>query len=76
MLCLWCDSMAKKFHSNYERLAPKFSYETREASAVPWADVPDGNKRLMRATIRATLDCVCSEDEGASHDAPDYRGHR
>lgn len=46
---------AQRFHEAYERLAPEFGYRTREASAVPWADVPEQNKRLMEATVAAIL---------------------
>lgn len=46
------DVIAAAFHANYERLAPDYGYATREASAVPWRDVPEPNKRLMRATVR------------------------
>jgi hypothetical protein len=46
----WTDEqIAQAFHETYERLAPDFGYKTREASAVPWEDVPDANKRLMIA---------------------------
>jgi len=47
------EHLAKAFHEAYERLAPSFGYKTREASAVPWEDVPEANRRLMTA--------VCSE---------------
>lgn len=43
------ESLARLFHETYERLAPSFGYETREASAVPWEDVPEPNKSLMVA---------------------------
>lgn len=43
--------VAQKFHETYERLAPELGYETRTASAKPWADVPDDNKILMIATV-------------------------
>ena len=49
------DYIAKKFHQEYEALAPGFNYETRTASAKHWEDVPDNNKRLMRAVIRSLL---------------------
>jgi hypothetical protein len=48
--------IAKRFHEVYEALAPSHGYETREASAKPWADVPAQNKRLMVATVRRLLD--------------------
>lgn len=51
------EQLAKCFHEAYERLAPSFEYETRKASAVPWADVPEKNKRLMIA--------VCGEIQKA-----------
>lgn len=47
------DALAKRFHETYERLAPDFGYETRKDSAVPWENVPEKNKALMRA--------VCAE---------------
>lgn len=43
--------VAEKFHETYERLAPAFGYETREASAKPWADVPAQNRDLMTAVV-------------------------
>jgi hypothetical protein len=50
------ESLARFFHETYERLAPDFSYETRKASAVPWEQVPDNNRRLMIAVAAAVLD--------------------
>lgn len=43
------DQLAKLFHDQYERLAPEYGYKTREASAVPWDEVPKQNKDLMIA---------------------------
>lgn len=48
--------IARAFHDTYERLAPGFGYRTRKASAVPWAEVPEDNKRLMCATVRELHD--------------------
>lgn len=48
--------VAKAFHEAYERLAPGFSYETREASAKPWEEVPDNNRDLMIATVKDLLE--------------------
>ncbi|MGW4639574.1 hypothetical protein ACWEN6_13650 [Sphaerisporangium sp. NPDC004334] len=48
--------VARAFHESYERLAPSFGYATREASAVPWEDVPERNKRLMVAVAAELLD--------------------
>lgn len=41
------EKLAQKFHESYERLAPNFGYKTREASAKPWSEVPEQNKKLM-----------------------------
>lgn len=45
------DRIAREFHETYEYLAPDFSYKTREASSVPWQDVPENNKNLMTAVV-------------------------
>lgn len=50
------EQLAEAFHEAYERLAPQFGYETRKASAKPWADVPEQNKRLMIAVCSELLD--------------------
>ena len=50
--------MAEVFHETYERLAPEFGYETREASAVEWANVPDNNKALMTAVCAEILEML------------------
>ncbi len=49
------ETAAQRFHEAYERLAPSFGYTTREASAVPWADVPAQNKALMVAVCAEIL---------------------
>jgi hypothetical protein len=43
------EDAARLFHETYERLAPEHGYRTREASAVPWEDVPEPNRSLMIA---------------------------
>ena len=45
------EKIAQAFHESYERLAPDFGYKTREASAVPWEDVPIDNKSLMMSVV-------------------------
>jgi len=50
------EKIAKAFHQSYEELAPKFQYQTRRASAVPWEDVPDHNRNLMIAVAQELLD--------------------
>jgi hypothetical protein len=49
------EALAQRFHETYERLAPEFGYKTREASAKPWADVPDQNKQLMISVCEELL---------------------
>lgn len=44
--------VAKAFHDAYEKLAPKFGYETRKESAVPWDEVPENNQNLMIAVVK------------------------
>jgi hypothetical protein len=52
------EALARRFHETYERLAPEYGYRTREASAVPWDDVPEANKGLMIAVCGELLDAV------------------
>lgn len=49
------EQLAKQFHETYERLAPEYGYKTREASAVPWNEVPEQNKKLMIAVCREIM---------------------
>jgi hypothetical protein len=49
------EKLAQLFHETYERLAPGFSYETRKASAKPWLEVPEQNRKLMIATCAEVL---------------------
>lgn len=49
------EQIAKKFHELYEEMAPDFGYKTREDSAVPWEEVPETNKNLMRAVCDRIL---------------------
>lgn len=50
------EEVAKKFHENYEKLAPSYGYTTREATARPWESLPPENKGLMIATAGEVLD--------------------
>lgn len=50
------ETIARKFHEAYERLAPEHGYTTRKASAVPWEDVPNDNKSLMIAVVSELLE--------------------
>lgn len=61
-MTLTADQLAQRFHEHYERLAPDHGYETREASAVPWAEVPEPNRSLMVAVAAAVLDDLATEE--------------
>lgn len=50
------ERIARAFHRAYEELAPEHGYETREASAKPWEQVPENNRALMVATVQPLLD--------------------
>jgi len=50
------ERIAKAFHESYERQASEHSYETREASAKPWEEVPENNRNLMTAVVQDLLD--------------------
>ena len=54
---VWSDPelLAHFFHDEYEKLAPAYGYETRKASAVAWADVPEKNKALMVAVCESAI---------------------
>lgn len=49
------ERVAQAFHEAYERLAPLHDYNTRPESAVPWENVPPGNRNLMRAVARELI---------------------
>lgn len=57
------EALARMFHENYEALAPQFGYKTREASAKPWADVPEQNKALMIAVSQNVLAALCDTEQ-------------
>lgn len=58
------ECLAARFHEAYERLAPGFGYATREASAVPWSEVPEPNRGLMLAVAADLLDQGVAVPEG------------
>jgi hypothetical protein len=49
------EKLAQLFHETYERLAPNHGYDTRKATAVPWAEVKDPNRQLMIDVARQLL---------------------
>ena len=50
------ERIAREFHATYERKEPAFGYKTREASAVPWDQVPEANRALMVAVVKELLE--------------------
>lgn len=48
------ESLARRFHEAYERLAPRFGYETRFGE-LPWSELPENNRKLMAATCAEVL---------------------
>jgi hypothetical protein len=69
-LKLGAEGLAQRFHETYERLASSFGYVTREASAKPWADVPEQNRALMTAVCAEIL----GSPAGAKPDATEFDG--
>jgi|GEM_PF-41182 hypothetical protein len=64
------ESVAKLFHTTYERLAPHYGYGTRLATRVPWEQVPEQNRQLMIATAAEVLAALFPlEDPSAPEDA-------
>lgn len=49
------EEVARQFHEAYERLAPNYGYETREASGKPWEEVPINNRQLMMAVAEEVM---------------------
>lgn len=75
------ERLAQMFHEAYERLAPSFGYETRKASAKPWAEVPANNRALMTtvaaeilAALRPTA-ATCGIENGEKQPCVKPAGH-
>jgi hypothetical protein len=47
------EELCVRMHDAYEDAAKKEGWETQERSRKPWADVPEANKRTMRAAVSA-----------------------
>ncbi len=61
------EELAKKFHDAYESLAPRYNYKTRAASAEPWSEVPENNKRLMIEVAREVLVWLRGEEDSSEN---------
>lgn len=62
------DKYCEVMHDAYEKAAVGAGWETNSASRKPWADVPESNKKTMRAAVSALLDYLYEElrDEGSA----------
>lgn len=43
----FAEVVARKFHDEYEHLAPLYGWETQERSRVEWGDLPENQRKLM-----------------------------
>lgn len=48
--------IARRFHETYERLAPRYGWETNHTTRTPFDDLPEGNRMLMIAVVRELLE--------------------
>lgn len=67
------EALARRFHESYERLAPRFGYQTRRDSAKPWEAVPQQNRDLMTAVCEELLaQALVTKDQFQEmcHDVP------
>lgn len=62
------EDLARLFHEAYEELAPRFSYATRQESAVAWENVPENNRKLMIATAERVLEQLFPIQRGGPGD--------
>lgn len=49
------ERLCEVMHDAYERAAQVVGWETQARSRVPWSEVPDANKRTMRAAVQALV---------------------
>lgn len=50
------DQLAEFFHRTYEKLAPRFNYETKEESRTAWENLAPNHRQLMRAVAQEVLE--------------------
>jgi hypothetical protein len=60
--CPTCEDVCIRLHDAYEEAAVLEGWETQQASRKPWADVPETNKRTMRAAVRAIREHECCHE--------------
>ena len=50
------EAACEVMHNAYEEVAVGAGWETQTASRKPWSEVPEANKKTMRAAVSALLD--------------------
>lgn len=51
------EQIARHFHSTYERLGPSYGWESQESARdKDFDELPESNRRLMVATVKALLE--------------------
>lgn len=55
-------------HVTYEVAAAESGWDTQQASRKPWAEVPESNKKAMRASVRAILAALGHEQPAGTVD--------
>jgi len=61
------EQLAKEFHIIYERLAPRYGYETKRESRTDWEKVPKKNRDLMIATSKTLLEELLVNSQTNAH---------
>lgn len=56
------EAMARAGHDEYERVAPEYGWGTQEQTRVPWDDLPESNRAVMRAAYGAALRALTEFD--------------
>lgn len=54
------EDACRLMHDAYEAAAVTEGWETQQRSREPWEDVPEANKRTMRAAVQALLDALAT----------------
>jgi len=52
---LSAEGLARKFHEEYERLAPEFGWKTRERCRKEFDELPERNRELMVEVARCVI---------------------
>lgn len=63
------ETIARRFHEEYEWLASAYGWVTQEASRVAWADLPEHQRKLMLHVVENLLasDVIAIEARPRDH---------